>query len=200
MGVWKRKSVKRVFELGIFFLMLYNAFSHVTYLFRNASFSDRAFIQGFHSAEKDPIDVVYIGGSNVYCYYDPMIAWNEYGITSYCYSVPQMDAAVMLSAVKDIYKEQSPKLVICDVRKFLSEFWYDEITMGVREVLDSYDIGIERLMMVDYYRKISGLSVEETIPEYLDLVYYHTNYDVLSSPINWALTKNRVGGGYRMAG
>lgn len=193
------KKLHRLFAALLFLMLLWQVFSHATYLFRNADYGSRAFILDFHLEEENSLDVVYIGGSNVYCYYDTMIAWEKYGITSYCYSVPQMDAGVMLSAIKDVLQSQSPQLIICDVRKFLSSCWYDEITMGVRNVLDSYDVDFDRLEAVDYYRRINGFSFHEMLPEYLDLIYYHTNYSALASAAHWDLVQNSLGGGYRTA-
>lgn len=189
------KTIQKAILLMVFLCIFMKVFSLFTYLFRNADFAGRAFILDFRSEENNTIDVAYVGASSVYCYYDPMVAWKELGLASYCYSVADMDAAVMISSIKDIQKTQSPQLIICDARRFLSSYWTDKITMGTRNILDSLDFGLERFCAVDYYRNIHELSYIEAIPEYFDLIYYHTNYSALASSEHWNLANNSLGGG-----
>lgn len=119
-----------------------------------------------------------------------------YGVTSYCYANPNLDASVMKSGIKDICKRQSPKLVICDVRKFLSSFWYVGLTGSLRDVVDSYDLGLDRLELINYAKEINQIPNDEIIPLIFDFTYYHSNYSALSLHDSWLLIDNRINADY----
>lgn len=124
------KALKRVVAFSFFLLIMWQSFVHLTYLFRNAD-ARRMNYLSFYEEKENSLDVVLVGGSNVFVYWDPMQAWGSHGITSFDYSMDSMPAAVMLTAVKEIVKTQSPKVIVIDVRKFLTSFWDTEMTGGI---------------------------------------------------------------------
>lgn len=177
----------------IFLLLIGELFVHCTYLFRDTSFrTGRLNILGFYYEKQDSLDAVFVGGSNVYRYWDCMKAWNEYGFTSYDYAVDGMLGATTIYAIEDIMKHQKPDVIVCDVRKMLSCAEDNEIDARFRKAIDAQDLNINRMKAIQYFSSLHNINLKEALPAYIDFIYYHNNLDALSTESNWKLMDNRV--------
>lgn len=197
MKLIEKKGFKQFISCVIFLALVWTVFVRCTYLFRNTdnniANTSRPKILGFYLEEANSLDVVFVGGSNAHQYWDPMLAWHEYGFTSYVYGVSNMTADVMQYCLKDIRKKQNPVVIVVDVRKYLSRYSTKNINdASHRNFLDSLDFGLERLAAVNYVRELRGISVKDAITEFIDLIYYHNNKSVLASELNWAMWDNRL--------
>jgi len=189
-----KHRIKKIAGFFVFLLLICLVFLRCTYLFRNTNASGnitRENIVGFYDEKENSLDVVFIGGSNAYRYWDCMQAWNEYGFTSYNYAVSKMASGTILPSIKEIMKTQEPELLVIDVRKMLTSLMDTTFNPSVRNALDSQDYNLNRLSGVEYFRKINGISVKDALDSYIDLIHYHDNYDALSNPLNWKLRDNR---------
>lgn len=188
----KKQNAGRIVKVTVFLAILFLLFLFFTYLFRNVDYNARQIVLDFYEEDTE-LDVVFIGASNIYRYWDPMKAWEEEGIASRNYSVSSMDAATYLSAVKDIMRNQNPKLIVVEARRFRKVGDTEKVTVGARNMLDSLDYDISRLKAVHYYCKKMNIPWEEAISLYIDLMQYHDNYDALLNQQNWQLADNRSG-------
>lgn len=187
----KKSTVKNLINAILFICIIVVVITGCTYLFRNTEGAGRQNIIGIKSEPHDTLDVVYIGGSCVYRYWDTMKAYNDYGFTSYDYSVSGMAAATTISCIEDVYKTQNPQLIIFDIRKLLSGYESDEIGRDSRNVHDSVDLSWNRLKSIAYFCKLNNISFKDALAGYVDIMEYHDNYDALSDPLHWSLINNR---------
>lgn len=185
-----KRTVKNFIAFLIFALLIWLVFLRCTYLFRDTYRAGRQNIVGFYSEEEDSLDMVMIGASCVYRYWDCMHAWKEYGITSYDYSVGSMSAAATIFAIRDIEKTQSPQLLVFDVRKLLSSF--PDTVGGIWGTLDAQDYDGNRLAAVRYYCSLNEVPFGETLEDFVDIIRYHDNHAALSSKLSWQLWDNRA--------
>lgn len=189
--LFHNRSVKSLIRFFLFLSLFWWVFTHLTYLFRNTNW-DKLSIPIFRTEEEQTVDVAFIGGSNVYRYWNPLQAFREQGIVSYDYAPSSMPAATTILAIQDIYETQSPKLFVVDIRKFLSIHWDTAINGGFRNIIDAQDINLKRLIAIEYYRKLHDISVKEALSEYMDIIYYHNNTEALANELNWELSDNRM--------
>lgn len=192
-----KKNAKKVAECLAFILLLCLVFSRLTYLFRNSSI-DRVRFVAFEDEARDSIDMVYIGASSVYVFWNPMVAWQQHGITSYDYSTSNMPGASFLPSIREIEKSQKPKVIVVDLRTFYSQVWNalsaEGVSGGYRSVSDSWDLSLSRAKAIAYYCKMNHVSLADSLSSYMDLIYYHTNHDILKNSRNWQLWDNATGG------
>ena len=73
-------------------------------------------LDGFYSLQKNSLDVVFVGSSNIHCNINPNIIWHEYGITSYDFSSDKQELGTTFYYLQQVFKTQSPKVVFVDVR------------------------------------------------------------------------------------
>ena len=76
-------------------------------------------MEGFYLEDKDTLDVVLIGASDVYAGYSAPYAYEKYGFTSYPYATQASPANIVLPQIKEVIKYQHPKLIIVEINAFL---------------------------------------------------------------------------------
>ena len=91
-----RKKVVNLVGFIMFVVIVSRVFLNVTYLFRNVTM-DRYHIVGL---EQENVDMVYIGGSAAFVYWQPLKAWNDYGYTSYSYATNTIQAESLKAYVE----------------------------------------------------------------------------------------------------
>ena len=191
-----RVKIKRFISFCIFILLASSILMKTTYLFRNASYN-RQHVVGLKEEKKNSLDVVYIGGSAAFVFWQPLKAWNDCGFTSYLYATDNMQAENIKYYVKEVLKTQNPKVLVIDLRAF--QYWNEFIDNlygepGIRNSTDSMNFSLDRLNMVHYClsnRTLSDEQEKNKLSFYIDLMKYHTNYDVLKTPDNWKMINNK---------
>ena len=182
----KKETLKNAAGAITFLLLLAFVFTNLTWLFRTQATS-RATIQGFH-CEKTPIDVLFLGGSDVLTYYEPMAAWEQAGFTSYNYAVSASRADMLRFYAEDSRSAQKAGLYVFDLRTLplTGETIGGSSDPTLRNWADSLSVfspiraqGIAHYLFTRNWREVD-------VPSYfLDISLYHSNYDTLSTPVYW---------------
>lgn len=68
--------------------------------------------------KKDSIDVMFFGSSMCYCTFDVPLLWKEYGIPSYNMGKQQQPPSLTYYTMKDILKDQHPKVIVLELYGF----------------------------------------------------------------------------------
>lgn len=135
-------------------------------------FCDRSYdterLEQFYREEKNSIDVVLIGASEISQGYIPAYAYENYGFTSYMYTVDSNMGSLYLTELKEILKHQDPGLIIVDLSGFLihedSEF-FNNIVM--QNYLRGIPFSRNKLeAMLQYQSK-------DTLTYFFPLIMYH---------------------------
>lgn len=71
-------------------------------------------IDGFYQEEKNTLDVVFVGASDVFTGYSAGLAYGEYGFTSYPYAVDANNFRFFKSQVKELLQYQHPKCLVIE--------------------------------------------------------------------------------------
>lgn len=183
-----REKGKKLIGCIVFICLFIMIFVKTTYLFSNSG-NDRLHIVGIK--EEKPLDMVYIGGSAAFVYWQTMKAWNDYGIASYSYATNSITAENIKYYMKEVLKTQNPELFVIDVRPF--QYWGEYIDEGgTRNGTDSMDLSVNRMKLVYDTLKTRELSEDmEPLSYYFSIMKYHSNYkNVLSNAASWSLINN----------
>lgn len=160
-------------------------FIHITYLFRPITYN-RYHIVGL---EKENVDMVYIGGSAAFVYWQPLKAWNDCGYTSYNYATDTVQAENIKAYLQETQKSQKSDLYVIDVRAF--QYYSDEeVESGLRNGTDSMDLtNPVRYKLLREYFSNRNISTNK-LSYYLDIVKYHNNISNLANKAAWQLINN----------
>lgn len=184
-GKWKQYS--KLIGFVVFMAILFHVFSSVTYLFRNESWEWRH-VAGI---KEEDLDMVYIGGSAAYLYWQPLKAWNDCGFTSYNFATASIPAESIKYYIKEVRKSQKPKLFVIGVRAF--QYYSEEIDeAALRNGTDSMDIMSRyRYELINEYLKNRNMPERESIlPYYFSIAKYHSNTENLGIQEAWDLWDN----------
>lgn len=76
---------------------------------------DSTRIRDFYLEEEDSLDMVLIGSSENYAGYSPVLAYEEFGFTSYPYTLSGTDFGLFPYQLEDILRVQSPDMILVDI-------------------------------------------------------------------------------------
>lgn len=182
----KKKTLKNAVGTLAFLLLLAFVFNNLTWLFRTG-WTPAHTIQSFHK-EKTPIDVLFLGGSDVCYYYEPMAAWEKAGFTSYDYAVTSSRADMLRFYAEESRTSQKAGLYAFDLRTLplIEEAIDGSSDPTLRNWADAVSVfSPVRAQGIAYYLFTRNWR-EVDVPSYfLDISLYHSNYDTLSNRAYW---------------
>lgn len=185
---FRRVLVGLTFLLVCIFSVLF-----LSYMFRPVS-NSRKNICGFYAEEKNSLDMVYIGGSACYRFWQPLQAWNEYGFTSYNLATDAIQPQVLKYLIREVQKTQTPELYVIDLRPFqygdLIDWSFEKLNMEAvapfRNVSDNMKYSANRFWMIN-----SGAPSEEAKWTYhFDFAKYHSLIASIVMEENWRYADN----------
>jgi len=184
------------FKQFIGFIVLVGMFIYIflslTYLFRQNPFgyNDRISVAGFPEEKSDSIDVVYIGGSAAFVYWEPYRAYSDCGFTSYDLATNTLQAESIIAYLEFSEKYQNPDLYIIGLRSF-QYYSEDGDEIGLRLTSDSLDEGLIKFKLINRYMDNRILDADK-VALYVSLIKYHTNYVALGNQTAWEMIDNRI--------
>ncbi len=186
-----RTKLKHFFSAVIFLLIAGLLYRSATYLFREKRPNQRLNILSYYLEPRNSLDMVIVGGSGIYRYYDPMYAYELSGMTSFDYACASFYGAFTENAVKEVLAEQNPSLLLIDARRWLPSNINKKRDV-IRYYLDSMDLNPNRLDAALKYSRIHSMSFNDTVSLSLDLCLYHNNTSALFDKERWKLIDNRI--------
>lgn len=193
----KIKKYKLIIGFIVFCCIVIHVFLDMTYLFRGHPYGiyNRISIIGLREEIPDSVDVIYIGGSAAYQYWEPYKAYNDYGFTSYLLSTDTLQADNIIGYLKYSQKYQNPELYIIGLRPF--QYYTEEGSeIALRAATDSFSVGYDRFRLIYDYLKNHTMSAD-ILSLYIDLIKYHTNYAALSDEMAWQLRHDETKCNYK---
>lgn len=185
---FNQDKIFRFIGFFVFIAILFKTFCNVTYLFRQATY-DRNHIVGIKQEDAD-LDMVYIGGSATFVYWQPLKAYHDCGFTSYNYATNSIPAENIKAYIEEVRACQEPDLFVIGVRAF--QYYNDEqAEAGLRKGTDAMDMtSIARYKLLNDY--FSNRTIEDAAVSsyYLDIMKYHTNTGNLGNSNAWGFINN----------
>lgn len=141
-------------------------------------------IEGFYAEEKDSLDFIFIGSSQMFTSVVPAVLWEEYGITSYDFGANEQPMYLSYYYIKEALKYQSPKAIVlevsyCNAKEYATEgvlhINLDDLRMGPVKMEAVFDI----------------LPPGERLPYLFELAKYHDTWTELDRASLKYLTGNR---------
>lgn len=134
-------------------------------------------VLGFYEEPEQSIDVLYLGTSHLMCSCSPMLIWEKTGITGYNLSTERQYLGLSYYWVQEVFKYQSPKLVVLDGMSLLA--WpFSGMESRQRKALDYMRWSETKVAAIDavceYDQETDKLSY------YLPFLMYHSRWDELT--------------------
>lgn len=128
-------------------------------------------LDGFYLEDKDSLDVVVIGASDVYSGYSAGYAFEKYGFTSYPYAVPSDMVTLWKAQLKEVIKYQSPKMIVFEINGALYETEDYNYNEGyIRNQVDNMPMSKNKVEL------IKSLDLQDPENYYFPFLKYHSNW------------------------
>ena len=187
-NAFTKASLKRFVGFVAFIFIATHLLLATAYISRNTSDS-RFNIVGIKS--ENNLDMVYIGGSAAYDYWQPLRAWSDCGFTSYTLATSSIQLECIKSYIQWSEQYQDPDIYVIDARP-LQYFMPQEYENGPRNGADSMDFLFPgRFSLLNRYFKYRIIDPDtDVLSYYIDISKYHSNVDNWGSQEAWELIDN----------
>ena len=137
---------------------------------------NRDTLPGFYAEEKNSLDVVTIGSSAIYRFWNLPYAWEEYGITSYNLATNQQQSEHTLPLMKEALKTQNPDLFLVEMRAYCKySDDEDKLRTAFRRVSDNMSYSWDRIRMINEHT----VNWKDRFELYFDIIFYHSQWEGL---------------------
>ncbi len=125
--------MKKIIKSSIFIFILIIIFYYIVQVL----WLEKNSITQFYEEPKNSLDVVYIGGSNVFAHFNSSLAFHLYGYTTGLLSSVGQPFMLTKNMIEESRKYQNPKLYIIDLYQLPSDLnlYYKEV--NIRDAVDS---------------------------------------------------------------
>lgn len=190
MGETAKSKFKRFVTCGFktvaFILIFLFIFRWVNMVFSIDSESKE--FQGMSSLSLEPentLDAVYIGSSNCNAFWNPVVAFEEYGIAVSQYTCNSMPLTVTEYMIKEARKTQPNAVFLVNINT-LGEDEVSDVVM--HRLLDNMPFSKNKLELTKYMTDLAGLSLKDSLQYYFPLIRFHERWDELKkSNFNFAI-------------
>lgn len=168
---------KNVLKAAAFLLLFVLCFQPVSRLFSQpADRRNYQWIAGFYEEPENSLDAVYIGSSNCYAFWNPLLAWESHGITVYPYACNDQPFAATSYLITEVHKTQPEALIIVNLNSLRDTV----ISVNnMHYLLDNMPLSWNKLQLTRYLCREDGLSLSESMEFYLPIIRYHERWSEL---------------------
>ena len=108
-------------------------------------------LDGFYMEEKNSLDVVLLGASEVYTAFSSALAYDEYGFTSYPYATEANYIDLFESQIKEIQSTQNPKLILVEMNGALYDNKMKDKDVKLRRMTDSMPFSQNKIDTINQF-------------------------------------------------
>lgn len=169
-----KNRVKRIIGTVLFFTIGIYLFSRVSYVLRpTVADFQRDDVTGFYAEEEDSLDVVVMGSSSAYRYFNSMTLWEEYGIASYNFTTPGQSCFIYEYLIDEALKTQDPEVIVIEVRRFTK---CKDKAQGEGRwplIVNNMKYSWNRMKLITYLYD----DWSKRMNNYFDILQYHDNWE-----------------------
>ena len=129
-------------------------------------------IDGFYLEDKNSLDIVLLGASEVYTAFSSGLAYDEYGFTSYPYAIESNPLELYKSQLEEIERTQSPKLIVIEINTAASKGAGKDLSVvddvNLRRYTDNMPLTENKIKTVNQFAQSNDM-----LSYYLPFIKYH---------------------------
>lgn len=157
---------KTIFRIICFALLLTLILAMVNRIFR-FKYSDGIYTaEKFYDQEKESVDVLILGSSHAYEYFNTGTLWDEHGMAAFIFAGSAQPMWNTYYFLKEALKTQTPKLIVLEGFRLAMQ---DEYAEDSRIIFNNYGLHWSK-------DKIESIKVSAPKDRWLDFLLEHTQY------------------------
>lgn len=112
--------------IAFILLVVFITFAISNFIHNGSNYYETNLLKTIYNMKPNSIDVLVIGPSTSESGWNPLVAWNNYGITSLNYSFSLLPAPVIKNIIIDVLKKQKPEVILINVDSFTNHVKKDK--------------------------------------------------------------------------
>jgi len=121
-------------------------------------------VKGFYAEKENSIEVLFVGASTMFCTADPLVLYEDYGITSYDFGSSSQHFELSYLFMQEALKTQKPKVIALEVLSIFKELdtnKAENLNYGITDM----PLSEEKLCgLMDMFRNDKGMGLSYLIP------------------------------------
>lgn len=179
----KKVYAKRVLKITTLVLALAVCVGFLQEFVLCHSDHNRERLKGFFLEDKNSIDVVLIGASEVYADYAAGYAYDKHGFTSYPIAIQSNVISNYKSQLKTVLEYQDPKLIVVEINGALyGDDKQFENEANFRNYVDNIPLSSNKIEAINEY------APEDKLDYYIPIIKYHSVWNDFPSGLKWSLS------------
>ena len=170
-----RKKLIRTALFLILVALLLGSANHV--LGSSGDATGRQLIRGFYHEPKDSVDAVYIGGSDVFMFFQPPLAWRNHGIAVWNFASNAQPFAAAEDLIREASKRQTNALYIVSMA---SAYRNSSEAKWIHTLTDYLPLSANKLRLIPKLAAMTNLKGEEWLEFYFPVVRFHARWNELT--------------------
>ena len=169
----------KIFALALPVLLFVLLSQRYLFYFSN---SNEERILRFYQEERDSLDVVFLGASDVFAGFAPALAYEEYGFTSYMYTIDSNRGGLLPYQAEEVLKRQSPQYIIVEINAFLYDRPVEKEQLSV--FVENIPLSLNKIEAVWRFKE------NDRLLSFFPFVIHHGNWsdgEELLEHLNWRL-------------
>lgn len=128
-------------------------------------------ITSFYDQRENSLDAVYIGSSACFAFWNPVVAWENYGITVYSYACNKLLFNCAEYLIKETRKTQPNATFIIN----LNTFSEDEVDISeIYNLINYMPFSKTKLELINYLCEFGGYSYPDNVEFYFPFIRFHS--------------------------
>ena len=176
---WVLRTIAFLLVFAVLFFVVGSAFGVRQYAVFMRS-------RGIAKEKRGSLDGIYIGASNVHCFWQPLFGWNEYGISVYNYAFSAMPVGAVRSLIEALRQRQPDALYIVNLNQFRNEKNTETVNLvpKLHSCVDYFPVSIARARLISGLADAFELSQAEQLELHFPIIAFHSDWNKLKK---WAM-------------
>ena len=169
-----------------FLLVFCCTFGVLQKIVSNADYRNYQWVRGFYAEKDDTLDAVYLGSSNCYAFWNPLAAWEKYGIAVWPYASSAQPIIATEHLMKEVRKSQPDAVFVVNTNN-IGEAAFS--APAVHNLLDYMPFSFNKLSLTNRLASAGDFTKAQVKGFYIPMIRYHSRWNSLvaedfSHPLN----------------
>lgn len=129
-------------------------------------------LRGFYEEEENSLDAVYVGSSNCLAYWNPLLAWEEYGITVYSFASNAQPLGTAQFMIEEARKTQPDAKFVVNINT-LSEV---DDPLGLYRIYDYTPFSWNKVKSINHTCDLYGFGLSKKLEYYFPVIAFHDRW------------------------
>lgn len=134
--------------------------------------------RGFAEQRNGSLDAVYIGGSDVHAFWQPMFGWADHGIAVWSFSIDALSIRAVMPMLREARRSQPNALYIISLSAFKKDSAKPSM-VDIHRAVDYQPFSFNKIRSIEYLTEGTEFQGLDKLEFYFPIIRFHSRWDEL---------------------